>query len=80
MSTNSPGVEFGLQLIDFLIPLLVIYLRYSQGKCGRLSRHLPKEIQGFVSFLATRLLRYCRGKSYCKRIANDVIAKYLNAA
>ena len=33
VSTSSPGIEFGLQLIDFLIPLLMNYIRYSQGKC-----------------------------------------------
>ena len=32
MSTNSPGIEVGLQLINFLVPLLVTYIRHSQGK------------------------------------------------
>ena len=28
VSTKSPGIEFGLQLIDLLIPLLVHDMRY----------------------------------------------------
>ena len=30
MSTNCPGIEVDLQLINFLIPLLVAYIRNSQ--------------------------------------------------
>ena len=33
MSTNSPGIEAGLQFINFLIPLLATDIRHSQGKC-----------------------------------------------
>ena len=31
MKTNSPGIEVGLQLISFIIPLCVSYIRHFQG-------------------------------------------------
>ena len=30
MKTNSHGIEVGLQLINFVIPLYVMYIRHSE--------------------------------------------------
>ena len=47
MKTNGLGIEVGLQLIKFVIPLRVTYIRYSRGNYWKLSRRLLKQIQKF---------------------------------
>ena len=51
MKTCNLGIEVGLQLISFIIPLCTSYIRHSWGNYWRLLRYLLKEIQIFVRLL-----------------------------
>ena len=51
MEANALEIEVGLQLIKFVIPLTVTYIRHSQGNCWKLSRRLLKQIQEFCRLL-----------------------------
>ena len=59
MKTNGLGIEVGLQVINFVTPLRVTYIRHSEVIAeDRLSRRLVKQIQKFVRMLQQK---DCRG-------------------